>query len=81
MSAAYQLDTGALYGALDTVRRHRGITWADIAGETGLAKSAFTRLGEGQRVDADGLVTLLLWLGHREALGNFVVQASRDGDG
>lgn len=81
MSAAYQLDVSALYGALDTVRRHRGMTWQDIAGETGLQKSLFTRLAEGRRPDADGLVTLLVWLGRRDALGRYVTAEPAGGGG
>ncbi len=34
----------------------------DVSAETGLSPSTLTRLGQGQKPDADGLVTLLAWL-------------------
>jgi transcriptional regulator with XRE-family HTH domain len=34
-----------------------------VAGETGLSPSTLTRLANGQKPDADGLVSLLAWLG------------------
>jgi hypothetical protein len=33
-----------------------------VAAETGLSPSTLTRLGQGQKPDADALVTLLAWL-------------------
>lgn len=56
------LDVPKLAAAVETVRRHRGISARDIAAETGLSPSTLTRLGQGQRPDADGLVSLLAWL-------------------
>jgi len=72
----WRLDTGALYQALDTVRRHRGESWRDMARELGLAPSTFSRLAPGSDCQAvpgaDALVTLLVWLGRGEALAPFV---------
>ncbi len=56
------LDVNALATAVTTVARHRGISMRDVAAETGLSPSTLTRLGQGQKPDADGLVTLLAWL-------------------
>lgn len=75
--AKHQLDVAALHGALDTVRRFRGISWKQIAAETGVGQSSFTRLGQGQTVDADALVALLVWLGHTEGLGKFIVRSGQ----
>ena len=56
------LDTTALAAAVTTVARHRGMSMRDVAAETGLSPSTLTRLTQGQKPDADGLVTLLAWL-------------------
>lgn len=68
----WRLDTSALYTSLDVVRRAKGISWRDIATETGLSASTLTRLGQGTHPDADGLVSLLAWLGHADALAPYV---------
>ena len=74
----HQLDVGALHGALDTVRRFRGITWRAIADETGLSPSTLSRLGQGADIDADALVSLLAWLGHSDGpLGRYIVRVTR----
>jgi transcriptional regulator with XRE-family HTH domain len=56
------LDIAALAAAIETVTRHRKISMKDVAAETGLSASTLTRLTQGQKPDADGLVTLLSWL-------------------
>jgi transcriptional regulator with XRE-family HTH domain len=56
------LDMPALAAAVETVIRHRKITMRTAAAETGLSPSTLTRLAQGQKPDADGLVTLLDWL-------------------
>jgi len=56
------LDIAALAAAIETVTRHRKISMRDVAAETGLSASTLTRLTQGQKPDADGLVTLLAWL-------------------
>lgn len=57
------LDVDALYVALDRQRRRDRKKWRDVAHEAGLSASTLTRLGQGKRPDADGLVRLLAWLG------------------
>ena len=56
------LDVTALAAAITSVARHRKISMRDVAAETGLSPSSLTRLTQGQKPDADGLVTLLAWL-------------------
>jgi transcriptional regulator with XRE-family HTH domain len=56
------LDVPALTAAVSAVARHRRISMRDVAAETGLSPSTLTRLAQGQKPDADGLVTLLAWL-------------------
>ena len=56
------LNVQALYEALDLIRGHTGMTWRDIAADTGISPSTLTRISQGHRPDADALVTLLAWL-------------------
>lgn len=76
-TTTHQVDIAALHGALDTVRRFRGISWRQIANETGMSPSTLTRLGKGESIDADGFVTLLAWLGHGAALRPYITKATR----
>jgi transcriptional regulator with XRE-family HTH domain len=57
-----ELDTAALSAAILTVSQHRKISLRDVAAETGLSPSTLTRLSQGQKPDADALLTLLVWL-------------------
>lgn len=74
MSARRRLDVRRLFDALAAVRAHQGLTWRDVADQTGLSPSTFTRLSDGKRPDADALCTLIAWL--RIPLDRFVVEAS-----
>ena len=56
------LDVAALAAAIEAITRHRKISLRDVATETGLSPSTLTRIAQGQKPDADGLVTLLAWL-------------------
>lgn len=56
------LDTAALFAAVAAVMRHTKMTLRDVASETGLSPSTLSRMSQGQKPDADGLVTLLMWL-------------------
>lgn len=56
------LDVAVLALAVTTVARHRKISMRDVSAETGLSPSTLTRLTQGQKPDADGLLTLLAWL-------------------
>jgi transcriptional regulator with XRE-family HTH domain len=56
------LDVTALAAAVTLVARHRKISMRDVARETGLSPSSLTRISQGQKPDADALVTLLAWL-------------------
>jgi transcriptional regulator with XRE-family HTH domain len=61
-SSSRVLDVAALAAAVATIARHRKISMRDVAKETGLSASTLTRLVQGQKPDADGLLTLLAWL-------------------
>lgn len=70
----YQLDVPTLYAALDVARERAGLSWRDVAKETGCSPSTFSRLVTGQRPDADALCTLVVWLGL--SLRQFIVPAA-----
>jgi len=61
--ARYHLDVAALYHAVDQRRSARGMTWAQVGVETDLPGSFFTRFSYGYGPSADGLCTLLAWIG------------------
>jgi transcriptional regulator with XRE-family HTH domain len=56
-------NTEAFYAALDTERETRGMTWKDVAAETGVNASTLTRMSQGKCPDAKGLAALLAWSG------------------
>jgi len=60
--SSHVLDIRALAAAITTVARHRDISLRTVAAETGLSASTITRLTQGQKPDADALVSLLAWL-------------------
>jgi transcriptional regulator with XRE-family HTH domain len=57
------VDVAALYSALDAKREGEGISWRELAAQTGLSSSTFTRLAQGGGVDVDTFVSLCGWLG------------------
>lgn len=60
--AGYCLDVPELHRRLDERRRARGMPWRDVAAACGVSPSTVSRIGQGQRPDADALVSLLVWL-------------------
>lgn len=62
------LNIGELYRALNRRREVLGITWANIAEQTGLAAPLFCRLAAGRTVSVDAYLTLLVWLGEPNPL-------------
>jgi transcriptional regulator with XRE-family HTH domain len=57
------LDVRKLAAAVQLVASHRRISMREVAEETGLSSSTLTRISQGQKPDADALLTLLMWLG------------------
>jgi transcriptional regulator with XRE-family HTH domain len=58
-----RLDSGALYAALDQQRQARSLTWGDLARETGVSSATIRRTARGGRMEVDGLLALVGWLG------------------
>ena len=56
-------DTEEFFVALDAVRQGKGLTWKDVAADSGVSASTLTRMAQGKRPDVDGLAALLKWSG------------------
>ncbi|SCC55976.1 MULTISPECIES: helix-turn-helix domain-containing protein [unclassified Gordonia (in: high G+C Gram-positive bacteria)] len=62
MSLKRTIDTDALYAALDAVRRERGVSMRQLAKDIGVSPSLLSRLANGYKPDAEGLMTLTAYL-------------------
>jgi hypothetical protein len=58
-----RFDAKALYAALDEQRRNRGQSWSEVAREIGVSPSTLTRTRLGGRMEADGMLAMVRWLG------------------
>jgi len=59
-------DAGAFFSALDAQRISKGVTWRQVAAESGVAASTLTRMAQGRRPDVDSLAALVAWSGLRQ---------------
>lgn len=57
------IDVPALYGALDSKRTAKGISWRELARQLNLSASVFTRLAQGRSPELDSYVVMTHWLG------------------
>jgi hypothetical protein len=60
--SAHRLDVPELHRRLDAQRRGRGLSWRGVGRQVGLPVSVFTRISKGRGIEADALITLLVWL-------------------
>lgn len=58
-----EIDTGLLYAALDAHRAAKDLTWRDVAGDTEISASTFSRMVHGQQPGLDAYVVMCRWLG------------------
>jgi transcriptional regulator with XRE-family HTH domain len=58
-----RLDSAALFAAIDQRRSAAGLTWTALAHDTGVSVATIRRLERGGRMEADGLLALVGWLG------------------
>ena len=58
-----RFDPKALYLALDERRVARGLSWQDVARATGVSAATITRTRTGGRMEVDGMLALVGWLG------------------
>jgi len=56
-------DAEGFHAALDSQRKALGMTWKEVADESGVSASTLTRMAQGKRPDVDGLAALLTWSG------------------
>jgi len=56
-------DGAGFYGALASVVEARGVSWRQVARETGIHPSTLTRMGQGRATDAASLAVLSAWAG------------------
>jgi transcriptional regulator with XRE-family HTH domain len=63
IARAARFDTAALYAALDAQRHARAMSWREVADETSVSVSTLTRTAQGGRMEADGVMFMLQWLG------------------
>jgi transcriptional regulator with XRE-family HTH domain len=58
-----RFDSGALYQALDERRVALGLSWKQVAAETGVSVTTLTRARLGGRMEVDGVLAMVSWLG------------------
>lgn len=58
-----RFDSAALYAALDAQRRSRGISWSQVSAEIGVSVSTITRTKLGGRMEVDGMLAMVRWVG------------------
>jgi len=57
-----RFNAAGLYAALDAQRRARGMSWSQVAAETGVSISTLTRTKRGGRMEVDGMLAMVRWL-------------------
>ncbi|MFG3585069.1 hypothetical protein [Streptomyces sp. NPDC047990] len=60
--STHRLDVPELHRRLDAHRRELGLSWRGVGRQTALPPATFTRISRGRSIEADALVTLLVWL-------------------
>lgn len=58
-----RFDTRALFAALDRQRTTRQLTWDAVAREIGVSAATITRTRRGGRMEVDGVLAMVGWLG------------------
>ena len=58
-----RFDSKALYEALDRTRNDRGLTWSEVSAEIGVSVSTITNTRNGGRMEVDGMLAMVAWLG------------------
>lgn len=58
-----RFDAHVLFAALDAQRRARNMTWTAVASEIGVSASTLRRTERGGRMEVDGMLAMVRWLG------------------
>lgn len=56
-------DSGSFFSALESTKLARGLTWKQVADQSGVGASTLTRMAQGRRPDVNGLAALSSWSG------------------
>jgi len=70
-----RFDSKALYAALNARRGAREMTWAQVAAATGVSAATITRTRTGGRLEVDGMLAMVRWLG--VPVETFVIETKR----
>jgi transcriptional regulator with XRE-family HTH domain len=60
---ANRFDLGGLFSAVAGERERRGLSWAELSRQVGVAASTIRRMAEADDAEADGVLALIGWLG------------------
>jgi hypothetical protein len=69
-----RFNSTALYDALEAERQRRGLSWSALSREIGVAASTMQRLKRGGRMEVDGMLAMVGWLGR--SVEDFVHETS-----
>lgn len=58
-----RFNAAALYEAMDAQRRERGMSWTDVGRELKISPSTLTRTKLGGRMEVDGMLAMVRWVG------------------
>ena len=58
-----RFDAKALFEAIDKRRCARDMTWAKVAAEMGVSATTVARIRTGGRLEVDGMLAMVRWLG------------------
>ena len=58
-----RFDSKALYDALDQKRLDHQMSWSQVSAEIGVSVSTITRTQRGGRLEVDGMLAMVAWLG------------------
>jgi transcriptional regulator with XRE-family HTH domain len=58
-----RFDPSALFQALDNQRIARHLTWEEVAAEIGVSAATIKRTRSGGRMEVDGMLAMVRWLG------------------
>ena len=58
-----RFDAKVLYDALDAERLARNLTWQELSRQIGVSASTMQRLSQGGRLEVDGMLAMVKWLG------------------
>lgn len=58
-----RFNSKALYDALNNERLARELTWREVADQIGVSVTTITRIKSGGRMEVDGMLAMVWWLG------------------